>query len=67
MAIKEYEAFATKSETLTPDEFVSLPADQKAHIISSKIVPPSLNEKSFGKISVVYDTPLYALATRKIK
>ncbi len=46
-------------ESLSPREFVSLKAGDKANISYTEVVPPRLGQKDFGKITVHYKNPVY--------
>ncbi len=46
-------------QDLTPAEFIELIRTNRDVIRSSKIIPPKLGEKGFGKIRVTRKTPVY--------
>lgn len=48
-------------EILTPRQFLDLSKEEKSNIIESKIIPPQLGKKEYGKFKVTYKDPIYAI------
>ena len=61
------DTFIIDSETLTPQEFLSLGKDEKKRIINCEIVAPKLGDTihPYGAIKVFYDEPRYTTNVRK--
>lgn len=48
-----------EEELLSPEKFLNLNEKEKMNIISSRIIPPKLGDKGYGKIKVIYRNPIY--------
>ncbi len=51
-----------KEKKLTPQEYLNLSSEEKANILSSRIIPPSSDHTgawNFGYISVELKNPIY--------
>lgn len=46
---------------LTPQEYLSLSASEKAEIESTEIIPPKFSGNHFGMIEITYKYPQYPL------
>ncbi|MDO4709056.1 MAG: hypothetical protein Q4B94_04435 [Pseudomonadota bacterium] len=53
------DTLSIREEVLTPKQYMSLTAEEKARIKDAKPVPPKLGEHGFGGILVRYKSPVY--------
>lgn len=47
------------SEFISAEKYANLSAGEKSNIESTKIIAPKLGDNNFGKIQIIYRTPIY--------
>ena len=63
MGIKQnvIDFYPHSSEEMEPMEFLNLVQDGKRSIESVKILPPRMGSNDFGRIKVIFKTPVYCV------
>jgi hypothetical protein len=56
---REIQVIKFDSETISPEKYLKLSENEKMNISQAKIVPPQLGQKDFGKIQIIYKSPIF--------